>query len=151
MLRSRGPGPTHLQNDRLVSWVTFCIAGRNYGCVSSPDMRSAMRTVSLYGRTAGPRRVLLQAGLFGAVTTVGFIGMLTIDWAERMSTIAYTTCGGECSNGPGQADLSAVSSGSSRRPQQRWAFSANPSTSAHFPRWSTRRRHGGDPARIARN
>jgi hypothetical protein len=69
-----------------------------------------MRALNLYGKTAGLRRVLLHAALFGAVTTVGFLGMLTIDRAERMSTIAYSTCGGECSNGPGQADLSAVSS-----------------------------------------
>ena len=69
-----------------------------------------MRILSLYGKTAGIRRVLLQAALFGAVTTIGFVGMLTIDRAERMSTMAYSTCGGECSNGPGQADLSAVSS-----------------------------------------
>ena len=69
-----------------------------------------MSPLSLYGKTAGFRRVLLHAALFGAVTTVGFVGMLTIDRAERMSTIVYSTCGGECSNGPGQADLSAVSS-----------------------------------------
>jgi hypothetical protein len=69
-----------------------------------------MSTLASYGKTAGLRRVLLHAALFGAVTTVGFVGMLTIDRAERMSTIAYSTCGGECSNGPGQADLSAVSS-----------------------------------------
>jgi hypothetical protein len=66
-----------------------------------------MSTLSLYRKTAGLRRVLLHAALFGAVTTVGFVGMLTI---ERMSTIAYSTCGGECSNGPGQANLSAISS-----------------------------------------
>ena len=70
-----------------------------------------MSILSLYGKTAGIRRVLLQAALFGAVTTIGFVGMLTIDRVERMSTMAYSTCGGECSNGPGQADLSAVSSG----------------------------------------
>jgi hypothetical protein len=70
-----------------------------------------MSTLSLYGKTAGLRRVLLHAALFGAVTTVGFVGMLTIDRPERMSTIAYSTCGGECSHGPqGQAELSAVSS-----------------------------------------
>ena len=69
-----------------------------------------MSTLSLYRKTAGLRRVLLHAALFGAVATVGFVGMLTIERAERMSTIAYSTCGGECSNGPGQADLSAVSS-----------------------------------------
>ena len=69
-----------------------------------------MSTLSLYRKTAGLRGVLLHAALFGAVTTVGLVGMLTIDWAERMSTIAYSTCGRECSDGPGQADLSAVSS-----------------------------------------
>ena len=69
-----------------------------------------MSTLSLYRKTAGLRRVLLHAALFGAVTTVGFVGMLTIDRAERMSTIAYSTCGGECPNGPGRADLSAISS-----------------------------------------
>ena len=68
-----------------------------------------MSILGLYGKTAGLRRVLLHGALFGAVTTVGFVGMLTIDRAERMSTIAYSTCGGECSSGPGQADLSAVS------------------------------------------
>ena len=38
-----------------------------------------MSTLSLYRKTAGLRRVLLHAALFGAVTTVGFVGMLTID------------------------------------------------------------------------
>jgi hypothetical protein len=69
-----------------------------------------MSTLSLYGKTAGVRRLLLHAALFGAVTTVGFVGMMTIDRLERMSTIAYSRCGGECSDGPGQAELSAVSS-----------------------------------------
>jgi hypothetical protein len=69
-----------------------------------------MSTLSFYGKTVGIRRLLLQGALFGVVTAVGFVGMLTIDRAERMSTVAYTTCGGECSNAPGQADLSAVSS-----------------------------------------
>ena len=49
-----------------------------------------MSILSLYGKTAGLRRVLLHGALFGAVTTVGFVGMLTIDRAERMSTIAYS-------------------------------------------------------------
>jgi hypothetical protein len=70
-----------------------------------------MSALSLYGKTAGLSRALLQAALFVAVTTAGFVGMLTIDRAERMSTIAYSTCDGGCSNGPGQADLSVVSSG----------------------------------------
>ena len=68
-----------------------------------------MSTLSLYGKAAGLRRVLLHAALFGAVTTAAFVGMLTIDRPERMSTIAYSTCGGECSNGAGQGNLSAVS------------------------------------------
>jgi hypothetical protein len=58
-----------------------------------------MSTLSLYGKTAGLRRVLLQAALFGAVTTVGFVGMLTVDRAERMVMI----------DTPGHAELSAVS------------------------------------------
>jgi hypothetical protein len=62
-------------------------------------MERAMNTLSLYGKTAGVRRLLLQAALFGAVTTVGFVGMLTIDRAERMAT----------TDGPGHAELSAVS------------------------------------------
>jgi hypothetical protein len=69
-----------------------------------------MSILSLYGNTAGLRRVFLHAALFGAVTTVSFVGMLTIDRAERMSTVAYSACGVGCPNGPGQADLSAVSS-----------------------------------------
>jgi hypothetical protein len=69
-----------------------------------------MSTLSLYGKTAGLRRVFLHSALLAAVTTVGFIGMMTIDRTERMSTIAYSRCGGECSGGPGQAELSAVSS-----------------------------------------
>jgi hypothetical protein len=62
-----------------------------------------MSTLSLYGKTVGLRRALLHAALFGAVTTAGFVGMLTIDRAERMSTMDYSTCGGECSHGPRQA------------------------------------------------
>ena len=58
-----------------------------------------MSTLSLYGKTAGLRRVLLQAALFGAVTTVGFVGMLTVDRAERMVMID-TECAG-CSNALG--------------------------------------------------
>jgi hypothetical protein len=33
--------------------------------------------------------------LFGAMTTIRFVGMTTIDRPERMSTIAYSRCGGE--------------------------------------------------------
>jgi hypothetical protein len=35
-----------------------------------------MGTTNLYEKTASLRRLLLQAVLFGAVTTVGFVGML---------------------------------------------------------------------------
>jgi len=88
-----------------------------------------MSTLSLYGKTVGLRRALLHAALFGAVTTVGFVGMLTIDRAERMSTMDYSTCGGECSHGPRQA----VSSDHLIQ-QRRWPIPANPSTTAPFPR-----------------
>jgi hypothetical protein len=66
-------------------------------------------TLKLYAKTAGLRRVLVHAALFGAVTVVGFVGMIIIDRSERISTIAYSRCGGECSQAPGQAELSAVS------------------------------------------
>jgi hypothetical protein len=66
-----------------------------------------MSTLSLYAKTAGLRRVLLHVAVFGAVTTVGFVGIMTIDRPERMATLTYSCA--ECSYATRQFAVSAVS------------------------------------------
>ena len=68
------------------------------------DMEQAMTPTSLYGKTAGLRRMLVHASLFVAVTATVFSGMWALDRSERMSTLAYSQCA-ECR----QFELSTVS------------------------------------------
>jgi hypothetical protein len=52
-------------------------------------------------KTNGLRRFLVRTTLFGAVVTVSFVGMLTIDRTDRQ--LAFSTCA-ECSQGAGSGD-----------------------------------------------
>ena len=67
-----------------------------------------MTTISFSHKTNGLRRFLVGTALFGAVVTVGFGGMLTIDRIDRQLAflerqLAFSTCA-ECSQGAGSGD-----------------------------------------------
>jgi hypothetical protein len=61
-----------------------------------------MTMISLSDKIASLRRLLVHAVLFGAVVTIGFSGLLTIDRQLVSSTCA------ECSQGAGSGDDTAA-------------------------------------------
>ena len=64
-----------------------------------------MTMISLSDKIASLRRFLVHAALFGAVATVGFSGLLTID-----RQLASSTCA-ECSLSPQLVDQTAFAYG----------------------------------------
>jgi hypothetical protein len=80
-------------------------------------MERAMTQISLYGKTANLRSLLLHASLFGAVTAVVFCGMMAVDRTERISTLAYLQCA-DCSHETGSPDRLQVDPSADGRLQQ---------------------------------